>query len=76
MSEPFTGTINVDIRDSERRRSTRTAKIRREWRPGCCRCGTARPRSVSGTIRRVAVDVSGDPYVDLEREAAAMLMRE
>jgi hypothetical protein len=29
-----------------------------------------------GTIRRVAVDVSGDPYVDLEREAAAMLMRE
>jgi arylsulfatase A-like enzyme len=29
-----------------------------------------------GTIKRVAVDVSGDPYVDLEREAAAMLMRE
>ena len=29
-----------------------------------------------GTIRRVAVDVSGEPYVDLEREAAAMLMRE
>ena len=23
-----------------------------------------------GTIKRVAVDVSGDPYVDLEREAA------
>jgi arylsulfatase len=29
-----------------------------------------------GTINRVAVDVSGEPYVDLEREAAAMLMRE
>ena len=29
-----------------------------------------------GTIRRVAVDVSGEPYVDLEREAAAMLLRE
>ncbi len=29
-----------------------------------------------GTIQRVAVDVSGDPYVDLEREAAAMLARE
>ena len=29
-----------------------------------------------GTIRRVAVDVSGEPYVDLEREAAAMLSRE
>jgi arylsulfatase A-like enzyme len=29
-----------------------------------------------GTIHRVAVDVSGQPYVDLEREAAAMLSRE
>ena len=29
-----------------------------------------------GTIKRVAVDVSGEPYIDLEREAAAMLMRE
>jgi hypothetical protein len=29
-----------------------------------------------GTIQRVAVDVSGEPYVDLEREAQAMLARE
>ena len=29
-----------------------------------------------GTIRRVAVDVSGDPYLNLEREAQAMLARE
>jgi hypothetical protein len=29
-----------------------------------------------GTINRVAVDVSGEPYLDLEREAAAMLARE
>jgi arylsulfatase A-like enzyme len=29
-----------------------------------------------GTIRRVAVDVSGEPYMDLEREAVSMLMRE
>jgi len=29
-----------------------------------------------GTIKRVAVDVSGEPYVDLEREARAMLARE
>src|SRR5436309_2772127 len=29
-----------------------------------------------GTINRVAVDVSGEHYIDLEREAAAMLMRE
>jgi arylsulfatase len=29
-----------------------------------------------GIINRVAVDVSGEPYVDLEREAAAMMARE
>jgi hypothetical protein len=29
-----------------------------------------------GTINRVVVDVSGDPYIDLEREAQAMLARE
>jgi hypothetical protein len=33
-------------------------------------------RFTGGTINRVAVDVSGEPYVDLEREAALMLMRE
>ena len=33
-------------------------------------------RFTGGTIRAVAVDVSGEPYVDLEREAAAMLQRE
>ena len=29
-----------------------------------------------GTIDRVAVDVSGEPFIDLEREAALMIMRE
>ncbi len=38
--------------------------------------GTEPWRFTGGTIRRVAVDVSGDPYIDLEREAVAMLMRE
>jgi arylsulfatase A-like enzyme len=33
-------------------------------------------RFTGGTIKRVAVDVSGQPYLDLEREAAAMLARE
>jgi hypothetical protein len=33
-------------------------------------------RFTGGTIKRVAVDVSGTPYIDLEREAQAMLMRE
>jgi arylsulfatase len=29
-----------------------------------------------GTLKRVAIDVSGEPYLDLEREAAALIMRE
>ena len=33
-------------------------------------------RFTGGTIKRVAVDVTGQPYIDLEREAQAMLMRE
>jgi arylsulfatase len=33
-------------------------------------------RFTGGTIDRVAIDVSGEPYLDLEREAALMLMRE
>ena len=36
----------------------------------------ARRTFTGGTINRVAVDVSGEPYVDLEREAQLMLMRE
>ncbi|TFB52824.1 hypothetical protein [Cryobacterium tagatosivorans] len=38
--------------------------------------GTAPWAFTGGTINRVAIDVSGEPYVDLEREAQAMLMRE
>jgi arylsulfatase len=33
-------------------------------------------RFTGGTLKRVVVDVSGEPYVDLAREAAAMLARE
>ena len=33
-------------------------------------------RFTGGKIHRVAVDVSGEAFIDLEREAAAMLMRE
>ena len=38
--------------------------------------GEAPHRFSGGMIKRVAVDVSGQPYVNLEREAAAMLARE
>jgi hypothetical protein len=33
-------------------------------------------RFTGGTIDRVGIDVSGEPFIDLEREAALMLMRE
>jgi len=38
--------------------------------------GVAPWRFTGGTIRRVAIDVSGDEYINLERGAQAMLMRE
>jgi arylsulfatase len=38
--------------------------------------GTAPWRFTGGTIRQVQVNVSGKPYVDLEREAVAMMSRE
>ena len=36
--------------------------------------GEAPHRFTGGTIKQVAIDVSGEAYVDLEREAALMLM--
>lgn len=60
--EQFKGTINVDIRDSVP-----------DWSP------FEPPKAPDGSpnvINRVAVDVSGDPYVDMAREAEAMLVRE
>jgi len=38
--------------------------------------GEAPYRFTGGTIELVAIDVSGEPYLDLEREAALMLVRE
>jgi Sulfatase len=38
--------------------------------------GTAPWAFAGGTIKRVAIDVSGEPYLDLEREAVAMMARE
>jgi len=38
--------------------------------------GEAPHRFTGGTISRLAIDVSGEAYVDLEREAALMLRRE
>ena len=33
-------------------------------------------RFTGGTIRRVAVDVSGEPFLDLQRQAAAVMREE
>ena len=38
--------------------------------------GQSPHRFTGGIVKRVAVDVSGEPYIDLEREAEAMLARE
>ena len=38
--------------------------------------GSAPWAFTGGTIKRVAIDVSGERYVDLEREAVAMMSRE
>jgi hypothetical protein len=38
--------------------------------------GTLPWQFAGGEIKRVAVDVSGEPYVDRAREAKAMLVRE
>ncbi|WP_072687998.1 arylsulfatase [Rhodococcus marinonascens] len=38
--------------------------------------GEAPGTFTGGTLKRVVIDVSGEPFVDLEREAAAMLSRE
>jgi len=42
---------------------------------GALRCEIYVRESIA-TINRVAIDVSGDAYLDLEREAELMLMRE
>jgi hypothetical protein len=38
--------------------------------------GTLPWQFAGGVIQRIAVDVSGEPYVDLARQAKAMLVRE
>jgi arylsulfatase A-like enzyme len=38
--------------------------------------GSSPHRFTGGTINQVVIDVSGEPYLDLERQAAAMLARE
>jgi hypothetical protein len=38
--------------------------------------GAAPHRFTGGTIQQIVIDVTGEPFIDLEREAARMLRRE
>ena len=60
----------------DRRRGPLRRPRRRRPRSPTTTRASGRWRFTGGTIHRVAVDVSGEPYIDLEREAQAMLMRE
>ena len=64
------GQLTVVGRDKNGNRSEETVHVTYDYP------GELPWRFTGGTITRVAVDVSGEPYLDLEREAAAMLMRE
>jgi hypothetical protein len=82
MSEPFRGVVDLDIRDSSPDWAPFSQPVAPPGTPnvvyvvlddvglGALGCYGG------GTLHGVAVDVSGTPYVDLEREAAAMLSRE
>jgi arylsulfatase len=74
MAKPFKGTINVGafaIAGSALCVGQDPGEPITEDYPG-------KPsyQFTGGVIDRVAIDVSGEPYHDLEREAALMLMRE
>ena len=89
MAKPFKGTINIDIRDSEPDWTPFEPPVAPDGAPNVLYVGRnpgepvtedypgGAPHSFTGgTINRIAIDVSGEPYQDLEREAALMLMRE
>jgi arylsulfatase len=106
MAKPFTGTINVNIREDppgvangilslyygdkkvgEGRIKTQPGKFSIAGEGLCIGRDSGEPVTddypggapwgfTGGTIRQVQVNVSGRPYVDLEREAVAMMARE
>jgi hypothetical protein len=77
MAEPFRGVVNVDIRDSEPDWPPFEPPTAPEGAPNVVHRLDPPYRFTGGsTIKRVAIDVSGEPYVDLEREAAALIVRE
>lgn len=87
MAKPFKGTINVDLLPGQGLLAHRLVPqpfpeldFTKGQDPGepITQDYPGEPpyQFAGGVIDRVAIDVSGDPYHDLEREAALMLMRE
>jgi arylsulfatase len=70
MTTPFRGVVNLDARDS-------VADVGRDGGSpvSADHLGEA-PWAFTGTVHRVVVDVSGEPFVDIEREAVALFARE
>ena len=67
MAAQFRGTTTVDIRDSVP-----------DWGPSGAPKEFIKESKVIAPEKAVtvAIDVSGEPYLNLEREAQAMMMRE
>ncbi len=61
MAKRFNGVINEDIRDSVP-----------DWAP----YEQPKPPQRAPNVREVIIDVSGEPYVDLELEAIGMMKRD
>ena len=88
---PAQGTLSLYIRDQKvgagrirtqpgqvrpRRRRAGSRALRCRAGDGWLRRPARRGGSSAGTIMRVLVDVSGQPFVDLAREAAAAFARQ
>jgi arylsulfatase len=87
MSKPFEGVVNVDIRDSMPDWEIVTQPGNFSLAGEGVSIGRDSGSSVSpdydppfefrgGTIDRVAIDVTGDPFVDHEKEVLAYLARD
>jgi hypothetical protein len=80
MAKLFRGVVNLDIRESVPDWSPHDQPKAPPGAPNALHIvldDVGPPWAFTGgTVHRIAVDVSGEPYIDLEREAATMLARE
>jgi hypothetical protein len=70
MARRFNGIINVDTRDSVPDWAFYVQPVAPEGSPNVLYAFDG------GTIKQAIVDVSGEQYVDLEKEALALMKRE